>query len=399
MSSPSLAPSTSRVYSIDAFRAITMLLMIWVNDFWTLIDIPHWLQHRGAEDDALGFSDVIFPAFLFIVGLSIPFAIEQRRLKGEINSLILRHVLVRSFALLLMGFFMVNLENMGEGGLEKWQWQLLMTLAFFLIWNVYPRKQRLRFFNAGMQTIGCLLLIYLAVVYQGPGDPATWMQPHWWGILGLIAWAYLYSAIAYLFWGQRWYWMAVVWVFFAVFNILDTAGWLEALSGLRQYLWISSNGSSPALTMAGVLVSSIYLQVYRDLEPQPYFRLLLTFGIVVLAIGFLLRPIEGISKIKATPSWTQICSGISILCYALLFWLVDMRKQSRWMKLIRPAGTATLTCYLIPYFAYAAVIAFSWSLPESLRTGIVGLLKSMVFAFLIVWLTGLINRLGIKLRI
>ncbi len=60
-------PSLSRIHSIDAFRAVTMLLMIWVNDFWSLIDIPHWLQHMAAEDDALGFSDVIFPAFLFIV--------------------------------------------------------------------------------------------------------------------------------------------------------------------------------------------------------------------------------------------------------------------------------------------------------------------------------------------
>ncbi|QXD22422.1 hypothetical protein F7C95_10680 [Opitutia bacterium ISCC 51] len=66
---------------------------------------------------------------------------------------------------------------------------------------------------------------------------------------------------------------------------------------------------------------------------------------------------------------------------------------------IQPAGTATLTCYLIPYIVYAGVIALSITLPESLRTETVGLLKSLCFAFAIVWVTGLINRLGIKLKI
>ena len=399
MSETSHQVSQSRIHSIDAFRAVTMLLMIWVNDFWSLIDIPHWLQHMAAEDDALGFSDVIFPAFLFIVGLSIPFAIENRKNKGDINGTILRHILERSFALLLMGFFMVNLESLSGGGLPKWQWQVLMTLSFFLIWNIYPQKECCRFFNIGMRALGYLILIFLAIVYQGPGDPAIWMKPYWWGILGLIGWAYAYSATLYLFWGKKWLWMFFAWAFFALFNILDTAGWLSALSGIRGYVWISGSGSNAALTMAGVIVSSVYLQIYQQQNKGQFFKFLLISGAVILALGLALRPLEGISKIRATPSWTQICTGISILAYAALFWLIDMRSQKSWMKIIQPAGTSTLTCYLVPYFAYAAVIALGTSLPAGLRTGATGLIKSMLFAFIIVWVTGLINRLGIKLKI
>ncbi len=70
-----------RVASIDVFRALTMFLMIFVNDFWTLSGVPKALQHAGANDDFIGFSDVIFPAFLFIVGLSIPLAVTTRRKK------------------------------------------------------------------------------------------------------------------------------------------------------------------------------------------------------------------------------------------------------------------------------------------------------------------------------
>lgn len=75
---PSLTPFASRLTSIDAFRALTLLLMIWVNDFWTLEGIPGWLGHAEAAEDRMGFSDVIFPAFLFIVGLSVPIAIQNR---------------------------------------------------------------------------------------------------------------------------------------------------------------------------------------------------------------------------------------------------------------------------------------------------------------------------------
>ena len=43
-----------------------MFLMLWVNDLWTLKDIPKWLKHAGPEDDYLGFSDIIFPWFYLL---------------------------------------------------------------------------------------------------------------------------------------------------------------------------------------------------------------------------------------------------------------------------------------------------------------------------------------------
>ena len=53
-----------RLASIDILRAITMVLMIWVNDFWTLTNVPKWLKHANSVEDYLGFSDIIFPLFL-----------------------------------------------------------------------------------------------------------------------------------------------------------------------------------------------------------------------------------------------------------------------------------------------------------------------------------------------
>ena len=84
-----------RIFSIDVFRAITMLMMIFVNDFWSLKGIPLWLEHARSDQDFLGFSDIVFPCFLFIVGMSIPYAIKNRIANGESNLQILLHIMLR----------------------------------------------------------------------------------------------------------------------------------------------------------------------------------------------------------------------------------------------------------------------------------------------------------------
>src|SRR5512133_3170809 len=96
-----------RFYFIDVFLAITMLLMIFVNDLWSLTGIPVWLGHARADQDFLGFSDIVFPCFLFIVGMAIPYAIRNRIEKGDSHLRILYHIVLRSIALLVMGFFTV----------------------------------------------------------------------------------------------------------------------------------------------------------------------------------------------------------------------------------------------------------------------------------------------------
>ena len=63
-----------RIASIDILRALTMVLMIFVNDLWSLKDTPAWLGHVASGVDGIGLADTVFPAFLFIVGMSIPFA-------------------------------------------------------------------------------------------------------------------------------------------------------------------------------------------------------------------------------------------------------------------------------------------------------------------------------------
>lgn len=393
--------SLNRLDSIDIFRAVTMFLMIFVNDLWTLQGVPKWLEHSAGPDDAMGFSDIIFPVFLFIVGLSIPFAIADRKSKGDTDTTILMHIGERTVALLLMGFFTVNLENAhSEIMISKYIWQILMVIAFFLIWNVYPGDPRKKSFYTLLKFIGYMLLAGLAVVYKGgEGSDVTWMKPHWYGILGLIGWSYLLCATIYLFIRDRIVLIVMAWLFFVLFNLADFAGILKFLDEVKEQVWIVGSGSMPGFTMGGVLASVLYRKYANRLNPATFITILITLGIISLAYGFGTRPFWGISKIRATPAWLGICSGISFVTFAFFYWLTDLRGRKNWAQILKPAGTSTLTCYLIPYVWYAVITLAGISLPVIVRTGVVGIIKSLLFSLIVVVITGLINKVGVKLKI
>jgi len=395
--------AATRLSSIDVFRAVTMFLMIFVNDLWTLRDIPAWLEHTAADADDMGLADTIFPAFLFIVGLSIPFALQARLSRGANTHSTMSYILTRSIALLIMGLFHVNLDGYSTTALLPHPvYQILVTVGFFLVWLDYPRtmppvKKRL------LIGLGIALLALLAALYKG-GEPGheVWMRPQWWGILGLIGWSYLLAAMITLFSRDRLLPIIAALLFFHLFNIGYFAGWLQPIASARKYLWIAGNGSMPAITMAGVLVSAIYRQYLaantKNITAR-YISVLLLVAAAMFLTGFWLRSFWGLSKIRATPAWALICTGISIVAFVAFIVVIDLKKKASWFDWIKPAGTSTLTCYLLPYLHYAMYTLAGITLPMYLRMGTVGLVKSLLYALLIVVAAGLLAREHIRLRI
>lgn len=385
---------SQRLASIDVFRAFTMFMMIFVNDLWTLTGIPEWLEHTAAEADGMGLADTVFPAFLFIVGLSIPLAIARRQSRGASTGSSLGHILTRSLALLVMGVFHVNLENYNNAAaaLPKPYWEILITIGFFLVWLDYSRdmaKQRKYF----LQGTGVALLVMMAILFRGGGpDHPVWMRFYWWGILGLIGWSYLLSATVFLFSKDRLVLLIGALLFFLMFNIATDAGWLESLSGIRQYVWIVGDGSMPALTMAGVVTSVIYSRLVEKNKYAQSVWILMAIAAVMLIGGFALRPYWGISKIRATPSWVMICTAISIAFFVLLTFLTDVKKKQDWFSVIKPAGTSTLTCYLLPYIHYSLYSIIGISLPLVIRTGPAGIIKSLLYALVIILIGGWLEK-------
>lgn len=89
-----------------------MFLMLFANDMndpdlGHVANVPEWLRHMPAGRDGMTFVDLIFPAFLFSAGLSIPLAIGPRLHTAD-RSRAFRHVAMRSLWLVVIGLGMVN---------------------------------------------------------------------------------------------------------------------------------------------------------------------------------------------------------------------------------------------------------------------------------------------------
>lgn len=387
---------SKRLLSIDVLRAVTMLLMIFVNDVSDVKNIPEWIDHAKASQDALGFADTIFPAFLFIVGLSLPFAINARIKKGDSAKGIVFYILSRSLALLVMGFYQVNLEeyNSSFSILPKAVWAILVTIAFFMIWLDYPEtfaktKKHI------IQISGVLILIIMAVLYKGgEGDNVIAMHPSWWGILGIIGWSYLVCALIFYFSKGKGLVLALCLLTFIAFNISIH------FAHVKLQLPVVGDGSSVALVLGGVLVSQLFAYLVKAGKSSALWLWLNTIGISTLLIGLFIRPYtEGISKIHSTPSWIVICIGITTLAFEFFIYLIDVKGKKDWFAFIAPAGTSTLTCYLMPYFQVYLLKLFHVKYPVVFYNGIPGILRSVFISLLLIWLVGLMEKRHLRLKI
>ncbi len=191
--------SSTRIESIDIMRGLTLLLMLFVNDLNMRV-APAWLGHMKADFDGMGLADWVFPGFLFIVGMAIPFAISGRLKKGDSIPKILIHILIRTVSLLIIGVLMLNTGRVNPEitGMSKNLWALLMYISVFLVWNDY-RSGKYKLLFPVMRAAGIATLFFLAIIFRsGTTENPGWMITGWWGILGLIGWGYLVSSLIWL---------------------------------------------------------------------------------------------------------------------------------------------------------------------------------------------------------
>lgn len=385
-----------RNLAIDMFRGITMLLMVFVNEFWKVFNVPHWLEHFATLEDGMGLSDIVFPMFLFAMGMSIPYALERRREKGYSTESTLRHILSRTLALLVMGAFICNQESRQMAG-NRALWVFLMITGFFLCWNQYPKDWKPARWLKGL---GALLLIGLAIYYRTPDG--AYFQGLWWGILGQIGWMYLFCAAAYLLFRERPWVLAVLWASLCLINLSATPmrdeslllgpNVLADLAGAFQL----DNGYGAIMGLGGLLLTLADWNLQKQTTAQ---KLGLGFAAaaVLAVLGMAAHTGWIVSKNLGTLPWCLFVSALSVALYTLLR-LAEKHGFTAWFKPISVAGTATLTVYMIPYLFIALWVAVSPT-PAPWLTGWVGVAKCALMACTYILCAWGLTKAGVKLKI
>ncbi|UGQ47496.1 DUF5009 domain-containing protein [Massilia endophytica] len=393
-----------RLLSLDAFRGFIILAMIWVNYIAGMPNIPYWLEHAGPKADGITLPDLVFPGFLFIVGIAIPLSLH--RSIGRVDAALIGRLLWRAASLMVAGLVLANAYRYDPAAalLPRPVWLLLFYVAMILLWR--QGEQRGYGFWAGAALMVFVLASFRGTLNEEFSSP--YLQHTWWGILGMIGWAYLLCSAIYLAArGDG----AVLMAALAALIALYMGGTAGALAWLPRAVQDFVNvpqvlGSTGANVLAGAIVGRLFV---RGADPQPEgmalhaprLRFMAWFAAGLFAAGMLLRPYHGINKIQATESYTLVCAAIILALFLLFYLLIDVWELRGWTVLLLPAGANALFAYIAPdlWEQAAALLHLPrlwWPYLES--GGAAGLLNAAVMTFVMMVLTALANRLGLKLK-
>jgi heparan-alpha-glucosaminide N-acetyltransferase len=404
LTGPSMERAASaRIASIDIFRGLTMVVMIFVNDLASVQGLPWWTYHAPAKADLMTYVDMVFPLFLFIVGMSIPIAIERRLKKNPSILSLWKHIVLRSFSLLVLGLILANAEK-GDAtrmGINSNVWAVLGLSGGVLLWGIYSGNKigpkLLRF----LHLLGFTLLVVTFAIFRRTTHDGhvAWIDNSYPEILGLIAYTYLAVCILYVP-TSRWKWAPGVFLIaLTALCTLSTANYITFTHHLPLYFWPFGNGAMAALTMAGVVTSQIFLGSKQESPLRKKFLLAIVFAVAALIAGYLLTPL-GISKIRATPTWTFYCIGAGVLIFAALYWVCDIKRSTRWAFFAHPAGANTLLTYLLPDFYYFITAAAGLMyLDTRFNHGRPGVMRSILFTGCILAMSALLTKWKIRMQL
>jgi heparan-alpha-glucosaminide N-acetyltransferase len=313
------------------------------------------------------------------------------------------HVIVRVLGLLALGLILANAEKADPErmGVRGSTWALLGLLSVALYLNVYVKSARYPGYSRILRLLGLAGVIALYAIFRRTAHDghAAWIDGHYPEILGLIGYSYLAVAILYIP-TRRWRWASCVWFVLLVgLCVLSTGKMIPFPRHIPLYFWPFGNGAEACIVMAGVITSSIFLGRDRRPSPRRAMSVAVGFGLLMLAAGRALTPF-GISKIRATPTWSLYSIGASVLLFTLLYWICDVKQWTRWALPVRAAGANTLLTYLLPDLWYFLMVSlgitffdthFNWGWP--------GVVKTLVFTFFILAVAAGLTKAKVRLQL
>ena len=297
-----------RLVSLDVFRGLTIAGMVLVNNPGTWSHIYWPLEH--AEWNGWTPTDLIFPFFLFIVGVAIPLAFGKRIERGDARRSLFIKVAYRSAIIFLLGEFLAgfpyfHLSTIRIPGVLQ-RIAVCYCLASIIFLNTRVRTQILI-------AIGLLLFYYiLLMTVPAPGYAAG----------DLTKEGSLPSFVDRVVFGKH------VW---AQAKVYDPEGILSTIPAL-------------VTTLIGVLTGTWLRNERSRIEKAAG---MFVVGAVLVAIGWAWNAFFPINKALWTSSYVMFTGGLALQFLALCYWLIDIKGYRRWAKPFEIFGLNAIALYVL----------------------------------------------------
>ena len=309
------ATTSSRLISLDVFRGLTIALMILVNNpgSWAHIHPP--LRHAAWHGCTP--TDLVFPFFLFIVGVAMALSFAHRRDQGADRGSLVRKVVTRSLLIFFCGLFL----NGFPFGLPL-NAAAASELSMESVTDVF----------ANLRIMGVLQRI--ALCYLAAGLIVVLIQRTririLAGLLCLVLYEILMRVPLVSGWGAG---------SFAVSDNL--VRWLDLRLLGEAHLWrgagmpfdpegILSTLPAVATTLAGFFTGELLRGANGSIGTR--IPRLLAWGAVVAGFGLALSLFEPLNKQLWSSSYMFLTSGLAMLCLAGAIWAIDIRGWRSWAK-------------------------------------------------------------------
>ncbi|MBM3855220.1 MAG: hypothetical protein FJ399_19040 [Verrucomicrobia bacterium] len=304
------APGSRRLVSLDAFRGFTMfwivggkalLLALGALQAGRVVDfLRYQLAHSAWE--GLRFYDLIWPSFMLMVGVSIPYSFAKRA-ETQSRGQILLTAAKRAALLFLLGSFRVSLSKNTPTLIELSSALQPIGIAYFVAALLAWRPRWVQATVAAAILAGYALLLALV---PGPDFPAG-----------------SYARGANL----------VLLTDLAVLGRAEPEGWGTVISTLPTI----------ATTLLGLWIGGL---LRGPTAPGRKAAIIAGLGVAGLATGWALSPIVPVVMKLWTSSYGLASAGWACLMFAAFYWIIDVRGWRRWSFPFVVIGMNAVTIYL-----------------------------------------------------
>jgi heparan-alpha-glucosaminide N-acetyltransferase len=344
---------TTRLVSLDTYRGLVMVLMASEGLRFGQVarhfpDSPAW-QFLARQTEHVRWQgctmwDLIMPAFLFIVGVALPFSVASRRRRGQGSVRLFAHAVWRSIVLVLLGIFIMSVGE-PRSGLNFINVLAQIGLGYWFVYLMTERSFRTQALVFVVILVGYGVWFYLYPLpgpsfdYFSVGVPRGWHHPE-----GIAAHWNLNTNPAAAF--DRW--------FLNLFPRSETFRFREGGGTTLNFV------PSIATMLLGVMAGH---WLHGERGETKKVRGLLVAGALLIAAGVALDPaiLPGVDSMRWTvcpiikrlwtPSYVLYSGGWAVIIVAALYWIIDVRHARGWTFPFVVVGMNSMIMYLLAALA------------------------------------------------